>query len=310
MNVYVVEYEDGWFPIKSPEHVADDEQFEHDDYSEEDSDAIYDTMMHVDSSDEYEEGEIIVDEVDKVEDSFLPDNAGAGDGRSEQETAKVNDDSNPDINDVHGEKDNYHGEPHQPLGELSSGRNYDSDKRNNNDNGNLNNSDNISFGELKILVPNGCFGPFNQKGAVSTPVGPNGVILMGWISTNNEGGMDSLGPELNFTGSYSIRRKIRSTELGIRSLPPPPPQNFNTDIPMAPEPELNLNNSPANSATATPLLNPDVDVTPEIMRTVRIGRAIGFNIDVDNDILSKPWERQEFKTLLHEFYVYKSSWLW
>ncbi|KAI3522755.1 hypothetical protein L1887_00805 [Cichorium endivia] len=235
LNVYVVEYKDGWFPLKSPEHVADDEQFEHDDYSEEDSDGISDTMMHEDSSDEYKESEIIADDVDKVEDSFAPDNAGAGDVRLEQETVKVNDDSNPVINDAYGKKDNYHGEPHQPLGELSSGGKYDSDKRNNNDRDNLNNSDNISFGELKILVPNGCFGPFNQNWAVSPPAGPNGVILMGRVSTNNEGGVDSLGPELNFT--------------------------------------------------ATSHLNPDVDATPEIVRTVRIGRAIGFDIDVDNDIL-------------------------
>ncbi|KAI3791374.1 hypothetical protein L2E82_05142 [Cichorium intybus] len=266
--------------------ARNDEQFDHDNYSDEDSNGISDTMMQEDSSDEVEEGEIIADDIDKVEDSFLRDNTGAGDGQSEQETERVNDDSDPVINDVHGKNDNYHGEPHQPLAELSLGGNFDSDKVNDNNIDNLNKSDNISFGELKNLVPNGCFGAFIQNGAVSSPVGPNGVIIMGQMSANNEasmGCMDAMGPELNFTGSFSKRRKIRANEQCIRSIPPPP--TFNVDKPMLPEPELNLNNSPANSATATPHLNPDVDATPEIVRTVRIGRVIGFDIDVDNDIL-------------------------
>ncbi|KAI3767471.1 hypothetical protein L2E82_17603 [Cichorium intybus] len=100
---------------------------------------------------------------------------------------------------------------------------------------------------------------------------------------NDAGHLDPLGPDLEFTGSFTKRRKIRNSIQGDKIFPPPP--NFESVEPIVATQEINLNNSPSIPVSINAHTDPITSSTPEIVRTARIGRAIGFDIEGDNEIL-------------------------
>ncbi|KAI3763654.1 hypothetical protein L2E82_13648 [Cichorium intybus] len=231
MNISVLEYEDGWFPLKAPEFAIGVEYQDGDDISDDDSEGISDTVMIEDDVVEIEEGEIVGDEEEKVEDSFPENFAGDVDGKLDEMGEMIGDDSvfvQPFINVVHGNCGLEHDDNQPPRVDFSARecneklREEDTESTNN-----------ISFGDLKKLIPNGCFGPFNFSKAIHSPSSPIAEI----------------------------------------------------DEPAIVTQEINLNKSPTNPNTSSPLLDPAVVSTPEIIRTARIGHAIGFDIDANNEIL-------------------------
>ncbi|KAI3751029.1 hypothetical protein L2E82_22028 [Cichorium intybus] len=226
MNISVLEFEDGWFPLSSNGSDVEEERIDSDGCSDNDSDGISDTIMFGDDTDDIEDGEIVGDETVAVEDSFrretvgdgIPDQAGEtrGDGSDSQQ---------PFINCMHGKPGNMLGESHQPGGVSSPEMNSANIKK-----FDPNESDNVSFGELKKMIPNGCFGPFNHNRVVPPPAGPIGDVCMDQDSVRNIslGGMDTMGPDRDFTGSYTKRRRIRVSDQCDGNIPPPP--NFEYPI--------------------------------------------------------------------------------
>ncbi|KAI3790270.1 hypothetical protein L2E82_03193 [Cichorium intybus] len=111
LSISVLEYEDGWFPLKTHEPIRGEDFQEQDDFSDDDSIGISDTVMIEDEEDEVEEGEIVGDDEEKVEDSFRRDTA--GDGKLDQAGELAGDDSGS----IHESINGAHGENEKELGE-------------------------------------------------------------------------------------------------------------------------------------------------------------------------------------------------
>ncbi|CAI9295733.1 unnamed protein product [Lactuca saligna] len=251
LNVSVLEYEEEWLPQNSSEFEMIDEDEDQVDFSDDDDNfvGVSDTVMIEDEVDDIEEREIVGDDTEKVEDYFR--------GIT-----------------------NEPGESQLPLGKSPLVVNNENSKIDN-----LNSSDNNSFGELKNLIPNGCFGPFNSKWVSPSNGGPevDKTIGLDFGKLNEAGHLDTLGPDLDFIGSYSKRRKIKNNDLCDRNFPPPP--NFESEAPQMDTQIIKLNKSPSNPASNNVHLDPTIISIPEIVRTTRIGRSIGFDIDEENMIL-------------------------
>ncbi|KAI3764345.1 hypothetical protein L2E82_14352 [Cichorium intybus] len=282
-NVSVLEYDDGLFPLNSTEFVMNEEDDELVDFSENEDDSvgISDTVMIEDDEDEIEDGEIVGVDTENVEDSFR--GTTAGEEFADQSREMVGDapaPMQPSINYSHEKNRSNPGEPQQPLRNSPTVVNSGYSKEDNSLA-----SDNLSFGDLKNLIPNGCFGPFNSKWATPPHGGPVNSENVGqdFGKLNDTGHLDTLGPNAEFSGSYAKRRKIRNITQADRNIPPPP--NFESDEPPMDTQEINFHKSPSHPVSNNTHFDPTIISTPEIMRTARIGRAIGFDIDGDNEIL-------------------------
>ncbi|KAI3495687.1 hypothetical protein L1887_38033 [Cichorium endivia] len=247
-----------------------------------------------DDVDEVEEGEIVGDEEEKVEDSFPENFAGDVEGKLDEMGEMIGDDSvsvQPGINVVPGNCDLEHDDNQPPRVDFSLRECNEKPREEDTESAN-----NISFGDLKKLIPNGCFGPFNSNNTIHSLRSPNAKVGLGRevglsnmgdheVGLSNMGDhLETLGQNIDFSGSYTKRRKLRNNSRSFDSCPPPPPI-FEPDDHVIATQEINLNKSPTNPNISNSPLETAVFSTPEIIRTARIGQAIGFDIEADNEIL-------------------------